>query len=278
MGSGFITFDGTAGNHVTTPDLNLLDADTAHVYQSKGEWSVGTVVTDEPSQFGSSAIEYEWPASGQKYWQTITTSQAVTPSADYAASVTFKVATAASLVDEQARLILDWRDVGDSNLSFSYGSFVSVSDDGWVTLTETGTAPVGSDHCRLIVNFNVGTTVVCSIGSACLRAGSDSSFVPSLRIVANDTYTKDPSGLPAAFTSGVSLKIADGFTGDAKSVVLQDGAAGPEVANCDMTVLTPAEIAAAEFVSTDGRTYTINGAAWVGVPDGSPSLMLLGVG
>ncbi|GAG43835.1 unnamed protein product, partial [marine sediment metagenome] len=35
---GYFTLPGTAGNYIDTPDVNLLDADTAHLYQSVGEW------------------------------------------------------------------------------------------------------------------------------------------------------------------------------------------------------------------------------------------------
>ena len=45
MSVHYVTLPGAAGNYISTDDVNLLDADSAHLQQSVGQWSVGALST-----------------------------------------------------------------------------------------------------------------------------------------------------------------------------------------------------------------------------------------
>ena len=46
MSTPFVSFPNTATDYVFTNDVNLMDADSSHLYQSQGEWTnLGSTVT-----------------------------------------------------------------------------------------------------------------------------------------------------------------------------------------------------------------------------------------
>ena len=150
MSTPYVTFPGTAGNYVSTADVNLLDSDTAHFHQALSAlWSAGALSTTHVL-FGDNSLKVTGGVD------TI-----LTPAVDSAifSCYVYSVAGANFTVVSAG----------------GGGSLTAVPAATWTQITGT----VGD-----------GTyTVTCSaatdywVDKACLRAGADATFVPSLRIV-----------------------------------------------------------------------------------------------
>lgn len=144
MTTPFVRFPGSSGVYAGTGDVNLLDADTAHVVQSVGLWTAGVVSTAQ-SFFGPSSLLVSGGVS-----------TAITPVTD-AASFSVYV----------------WSAAGDT-FDVNGGTGVAVPAGEWTQLPAVG--PAGT------YTINAAGAADYHVDAACLQA-SASLFVPSLRVV-----------------------------------------------------------------------------------------------
>jgi hypothetical protein len=195
----YVTFPGLAGNYADTPDVNLLDADTAHLYQSVGLWydrttnnfGVPVRVNDAASEF--SGTVQEWPATegetGIGYVRTFTAGADNVPvvvGQDYSARLRVKLDNINRPFDFQ----VFWLDavggfVGSANLE----SDPTPPQGAWTVFSGTATAPAGAVHMGLGASIAAGDALPAgakmSIDTAMTVDGNvvPTAFVPSLRIV-----------------------------------------------------------------------------------------------
>lgn len=194
MAEPFVSFPGTTGNYVSTPDVNLLDADDAHCQQSIGGWgnnanmgSLALASTPSPvfgSFVGSGAVTGT-PANAQvRTGLNGIPYTAVSSDTEYAAQVSVR----SELAGRSAQLILVWRDGAGSFLNQATGTATALSDSEWTTIAVTGTSVSSAALANITVIFtvtgggNLTAGEECYWDAACLRTG-DATFVPSLRIV-----------------------------------------------------------------------------------------------
>lgn len=191
----YVIFPGTPGNYISTQDVNLLDADTAHLQQSTGLWTAGVLSTDHPL-FGDNSL---------KITGGVDTS--ITPTTD-AAMFSVYVYSA---------------DGADFNINGSPA--VTVPAGIWTQLTEMGPDGMYTIGCSTANDYY--------IGKACLRTGTDPTFVPSLNIVGTIEEIIDPTDMPIAYAPGSPLTVGDGWAGNGVSYIRNDGTGGPTVAHFD---------------------------------------------
>ena len=192
-----VTFPGSAGSYVDTADTNLLDADTAHCHQAVGQ----AVIWNGIPSLGIGADLT--PGFGDNHGSgTVTTgttagygviiggaSQAGAPvsaSTEYSYTVDFAVSDASVLATEAFATYFAWYDAAGTFISYSAGVSTSLDTD-WLTSTETVDSPVGAAFAGVrIVNFDTTSTpagLKLYWDKTCIRAGSTTDWVPSLRIV-----------------------------------------------------------------------------------------------
>jgi len=188
------TFDGVGGTFLSTPDVNLLNADTAHFFQSKGDWF---------AQAGLTLVQDTTPNSGRGMGglsglvtmtsadpnQVFRTNQAdgsrvlVGPGVFVAGMyVKSPVVTAATM---QVRM---WYfDSGNANIGNEFGatSFnVGAAGGSWVQVVDDFTAPANTVTAYIQVRIS-GQSVsdTFNLAEGFMAAGSDKTFIPSLDIV-----------------------------------------------------------------------------------------------
>ena len=201
----YFEFDGT-GDYLSIPDTNLLDADTAHLQQSIGEWIAyvqGATVglsQDVTPHFGDSVLE--WRRNADVATIAISTPRSgttgvipVDASTEYTAS--------AWLADDDSgntgELKITWIDSGGTTLTTSSaGTQVNLTGElQEVSVTATSHASAAFAAIEVIHRGSFTANTPKYVDAACLRAGSDPTFMPSLRIVSDldieadisDTYS-----------------------------------------------------------------------------------------
>ncbi len=186
MSDLFVKFPGLAGNYISTPDVNLLDADTAHLQQSIGSWkhllntqniALSSAVAPE---FGDSVLVFESAAASVVIVQTATGVDAVSlPADDVAVSVRVMSPTGDALG-------LDWQLFTDAGANAGEGSFDSIPSPPageWVTLSGTLATAAGLRLAIRVSHSVSAADVPCYVDKVIIREGTDPTFVPSLRIV-----------------------------------------------------------------------------------------------
>jgi len=211
----YVTFPGVNGNSITTPDVNLLDADTAHVSQSLGDWNVrGTLSAREQSQAITPVFgDYHGLMSfGAGYNGVATTGGLaafpVIASTVYTASVSF----ASPTVGLTSLIELHWFDSGGVQLSYDFEEITPTA--GWQRHHVTATAPANAVTASVWLSNGGGSGAgTLYWDAACLREGSDPTFVPSLRIVGDldmsvrAAVTNYDSGVSQYFCSSLTANI-----------------------------------------------------------------------
>jgi len=186
----FVTFPGTSGAYVSTDDVNLLDADTAHLVQSEGEWDAGGAVTIDAAAFGGFALQRTistgtfWQARGGPMASTLP----VLPNTAYSVRGRLK-ADAANVTD--LAFYIQWLDSGGTQISLSNSSLIPVSGfafkdyDAYLSVPGANdiVSPAGAAFATIITRWIATASTDVSIGSVCFRLGTDPTFKPSLRIV-----------------------------------------------------------------------------------------------
>lgn len=194
-GTQYTYLPGTTSNYMSTADTNLLDADTAHIAQSKAGWrnqvstDGGTITAVSDSQFGPNVLRFVCDGASA----TIVNSGAqaawnkpISPSTEYTLSTWIRSVVGSNWT----RPTIQWYN-GASYLSSSLGSYVEAPEGEWVQGTVTATSPATATNCVLQVSYSAnqpGTNPPTAgdtydLSAVCLRTGSDPTFVPSLRIV-----------------------------------------------------------------------------------------------
>lgn len=188
----YVTLPGTSGNYFSTPDINLLGADTAHLEQSAGSWAIDSGHSSSDSQdstdsyFGAKSFS---AVSDGSSTLGIKTSAAglitgVPASTQVAASV--KVKCDEGWGSETLTLPIVEYNGALASLGSPTGSTTTSAEDsnGWKTISFVFTTNASMASLRLfprISNPVSGRTYRWDGFS--IREGSDGSFVRSLRIV-----------------------------------------------------------------------------------------------
>jgi hypothetical protein len=134
-----------AGSYPSVAEVNLLDADSAHLQQSTGQWSVGAL-SSTYALFGDNSLKV---TGGVDTVLTPGTDAAMFSCYVYSeAGATFTVNGGAGVAVPAAT----WTQLSDAGPDGTYTVACSTAEDYWVD-------------------------------QACVRAGADPAFVPSLRIV-----------------------------------------------------------------------------------------------
>jgi hypothetical protein len=263
--SRFVTVD--SGTYFSTPDVNLLDADTAHLHQSIAAFVIDqnltslALSTDEP-MFGDNSLKAVCDGVGTAIFKESSVDlHPVSSSTEYSLSCD---ALAAAGLSNDWNIQIFWYNSSSGFISTSQGANITVTDAGVVRLFVTATSPGTAAFVRIFV-VSVGTpsaTEAYYFGKFALVAGADTSFVPSLDIQTDPTFTKDPAGITAAFAASL-LKVGDGFAGDAVKVELLDGVGGPAVAVFDAEDPTTVGDTDTWTDAVTGREWTVVGAGAV---------------
>jgi len=217
-----VVFPGST-DHIETEDVNLLDADTAHVQQSVGSWIRETSRIAQPSQSSDLAAAFgSLEGTVSVVTAHATTSAAiqdagtapVTPGITY--SITAMIAAAQG---GQARIRIRWLDSGGTRI-----------DDSPTTVS--GVAPAGSVTAQAMIDLgNTGGGLVLGhvyyFDAVCIREGTDPTFVPSLRIVGTLGETIDPPDMPIVYAAdGTPLTVGEGWAGEGVEYTRYDGDVG----------------------------------------------------
>lgn len=193
-GTDYAYLPGTSGNYFSRDDVNLLDADTAHMYQSVGTWSATFqsvfkgITADTSAPFADSAIEVEAIIGADRC--DVSAPSAAVPissSTAYAAGVWVKFPGAIT-----GRMDL----YGNVGGRFKIGDTIPIPANTWTFVSSTGTS--GGSDTTAYPYFRIDAAAdsidigdLWYMSAACWRAGSDATFVPSLRIVGDlDIETK----------------------------------------------------------------------------------------
>ena len=223
-----IIFPGSPGVNVSTPDTNLLDADTAHVQQSVGTWSAfaGAAITqsqDVPPVFGDYEIKSAGLSGANAGFRSVTTAPAISAGDWVFSCWIYSTQQLNTAVDNRLRMLVTGGDVNQEK-------FQAVAPNTWthVEVPFTSAAGVAADTLDLYAQV-LGLTQDTDIylDAACLRSGSDGTFVPSLRIVGSLFETKEPSDVPIAFAAdGTPLTVGDNWSGSLRRYARHDGPDG----------------------------------------------------
>ncbi len=240
MSNLFVKFPGLAGNYISTPDVNLLDADTAHLQQSVGLWS-GTVTLSGPTlevdpatMFGNSAALWTVTATGGNPRGPVSgdglSSIKVSPSTEL--SVGIDLRSVQSSVALRREVKVREFDAAGANLGdTTIQALKEVTDDTYEYVTGTFTTKAATEWLAFRVDYREvgsnGFTVTGHqfvVGAVCVRTGSDPTFVPSLRIVGTLFETITPADMPIAFAGdGTPLTVGEGWAGDGYRYIRHDG-------------------------------------------------------
>lgn len=186
---GALGLRGASGSYASLPDTNLLDADTAHLQQSKASWrnqqntDGGVQTADSESGFGSYVLRVTCDGVGAPIINTGAAGIAVfkvSPNTQYSASVLIN-----SSADRDFTVTMQWWSSVPGYLSQAVGSAVTCAANTPTRVSVTGTSHASADRVVVLVS-GVGTPTngdTFDVSAAVVRAGSDATFVPSLRIV-----------------------------------------------------------------------------------------------
>ena len=190
--AGYFWLPGVSGNYASSDDVNLLDADSAHHHQSLGTYAL-VATADTPSLeaessalFGDNVFQFlaASPAGGTQVaigWASLGNGPAISPATDYALSMRVRTLCGS---DRTAQVALScWNST--SFVNQLTGSTATLPADGsWVTLSVSGTSGAGVDNGLPYINItDAADNDIFQIDVACLRTGSDATFIPSYRIV-----------------------------------------------------------------------------------------------
>jgi len=201
IGEILATFDGVAGTYMSTPDVNINDADTAHLYQSKGLW--------QGDFFNADSVDLE--ASGLSYFggNVMKATAAIAPTGDKDAGYirhrgATDVAVRHPATPGQTANYTIWMH-GDANIRVAAwvmfmdnagdatgeqsGTFVPLTG-AIQALTMSYVAPATTETCYFGLRFQTVDATdfdgeIFYIGHSMAWIGTDShpTFVPSKRIV-----------------------------------------------------------------------------------------------
>ena len=186
MADPFITLNGDPGEFLSRADVNVLDADTAHIVQGRGQWNNsggtdGGVVTPSPtSVFGPNVNRITFNSTPANYGTAAGTRFPLSPG-PFVYSFWME---ATGVTDEDISLRINPRDSVDGGLGNIVGPFVPLLE-GLNQYVLQGVAPALTTQCWLEISFrNVFPIAFVDLSAAMLtQQTADPTFVPSIRIV-----------------------------------------------------------------------------------------------
>ena len=144
--------NGSAGTYLSTEDINLLDADTAHLQQSIGGWQVQAgaqtfqLIADGSASFGDNALETNLTiaiANPEIRMSGVAAGEGmpVVAGNDYSILCRFRT----DIANQEGAINVTWRDAAGTFVGQSLATvFVPVSGSTYVDVTATYTAPAGA--------------------------------------------------------------------------------------------------------------------------------------
>ncbi|GAG05242.1 unnamed protein product, partial [marine sediment metagenome] len=196
------------------PDVNILDADSAHFAQSKGEWAIivgGTFATTPAgdSKFGPNVLTWTATTASQRPYIALPAgldSIPIQPNTEYTLSIWVLPYMIAG-TPEDSFLRIAWTNSSGigTNPAFSDGDVTAHTEGEWVLMTVTGTSPSDAAFARPThkSDVNGASGDEWRFSAAVLRAGSDATFIPSLRIVGD---------LDESLDAAANWPLHDGFS------------------------------------------------------------------
>ena len=190
MGQPYVDYPGSAGRYASCASVNLLDADTAHCYQSVGGWTIRaqadtlTNETEATASVGGKVLQFLANApAGQCSVLTETGGNGVAVGGSVAVSTVIRARTLGG-VARTGRVVMDYYAAGVFKVATSGPDVALPADGSWVDVAVSGTTHADTDN--VIAYLRVTDAVdneTFQIDRSCIRTGSVTSFVPSLRIV-----------------------------------------------------------------------------------------------
>ena len=194
--SNYLYLPGASGNYASVADVNLLDADTAHLHQSVGDWVSGAGTssvaqsTDVTPLFGNYTLKLT--LNGASALATSFTSPSLT-AGDHAIG--------AYVYTDESDLEAFWRFDG------TFGTQYDLTPGGW-TWVETTKSVTGAVACQLYVRkqdtSNADSGELVYVDKVVLQTGTSATFVPSLRIVGDleiEAYIRADNNTTATIVS-----------------------------------------------------------------------------
>lgn len=135
---------------------NLLDAETADLVTTTGDWnpSLNCAVTRSTSQAynGAASLRLEASANGNMAAATGSGTNAVPvrPSKPYTASALFRAAALANF----CLVSINWFDSGGSSISATNGTIVTDSTSGWTLVAASATSPSTAAYASVTLKVN----------------------------------------------------------------------------------------------------------------------------
>ena len=192
----YFDLPGTSGIYLKTEDVNLLDADTAHVFQSRGFWDNFTgsgsaiQVADSAAPYGY-ALRTEANGTSNRAFAAVsgdaTESVAATAATTYTLALYCRVTGTGGSVTVAYRA--SWLDAGFSGISSNDVTLAGVADDdGYALLVGQVTSPANTAWLRSqtymdTLGGNLPNGARLFTHSHMVAEGTLTTFVPSLRIV-----------------------------------------------------------------------------------------------
>ncbi len=216
MGHKLLSLPGLSGHYADTPDINLLDADTAHLHQSIGTWvdedyTDVTLETDQP-MFGDNSLRViitpdlvAGPDFGAGSFTDMSLNIPISPNTEYTHSADMYLDTAGGALTAAAAI--RWHESDGTLISTVAAAHVALTLGQITRLSHTATSPANAAFGHL--NVRLGTSTIGDVvyyGRVRFSQDAVSTFVPSLRIVGS----VDMEALMAAAVWGSGEQLAIG--------------------------------------------------------------------
>ena len=158
MGHKFLSLPGTSGHYADTPDINLLDADTAHMHQSLGWWkqedyTTLTLETDQP-MFGDNSVKViidpdliTGPDFGAGSFSDMTRNVPILPNTEYTHSGDLYLDTAAGNLKVKASI--RWHQSDGTLISTSASGDFTPTLGQIIRISQTATSPSNAAFAQL---------------------------------------------------------------------------------------------------------------------------------
>jgi len=179
---------GSSGNYISADDVNLLDADTAHLHQSIGGWvnnfrfGAPSLSTDLTPEFGSNHLQAIASSAGEASirWSAVGTGS-IPISAATEHSINLRYANDQGL---DMGITVRQYDSGGNILSTVTEKNRSMAADTWTGHTYTFTSHASAAFV-LLYGILQGASIgdIAYFDKICIRTGSDATFIPSINIV-----------------------------------------------------------------------------------------------
>ena len=227
----YVYLPGTNDNYVSTPNVNLLDADTAHFVQGKSQWrnntgtDGGVVTASGASAFGPNVLRFTCDGGLIPKINTgnvAFTDFVVSGSTEYAAGIDVLADFA-----DRVRYTIQWWD-GLVFKTQEVGDWFDITAGVRIRLTVSGVSHADADNCSMVLDFesNADAGAIFDLSAALLAAGSAASFVPSHNIVGDLDVRWAGAFDPALLESPENPIVARYASGTNNSYLVEIGGLG----------------------------------------------------